>query len=261
MIALSRGLRRMLAERPIRPGEAVAPTGLEAAERDRERLRRKGLLRRIHREWHEAIAANLPDAPGEVLEIGSGSGFLRETLPEVATSDVRPLPWVEETFDAAAIPRRDASLAAIVAINAVHHLPDPRAFLVEAERVVRIGGRLLMLEPWPSRWSRWIYRRLHHEPFDERGPATLRPGDPMGEANGALPWIVLERDPSPRFRAAWRPILARQTMPLCYLLSGGLSMRPLAPGWAMPAIRRFERASGLERQGLFRLLVFERISS
>lgn len=261
MIALARGLRRLLAEPAGADGGVDRGSDQEAAERDRDRLRRKGLLRRIHREWHQAIATLVPGEVGEVLEIGSGSGHLREVLPEVVTSDVRPLPWVDATFDATSIPRGDATLRAIVMVNVFHHLPDPVGFLAEARRVVRPGGRLVMIEPWPSWWSRRIYRRLHHEPFDEAGPPRLESGDPMGHANGALPWIVLERDPPPRLREAWRPVLARQTMPLCYLLSGGLSMRPLAPGWAMAAIRLFERASGLERQGLFRLLAFERIAS
>jgi len=261
MIALARGLRHLLAE-PARPDGGVGlGAGLEAAERDRDRLRRKGLLRRIHREWHEAIAALVSGDAGEILEIGSGSGHLHEVLPEVVTSDVRSLPWVHETFDATSIPRGDATLRAVVMVNVFHHLPDPVGFLAEARRVVRPGGRLVMLEPWPSWWSRRVYRRLHHEPFDESGPPRLEPGDPMGAANGALPWIVLEREPPPGFRAAWTPILARQTMPAVYLLSGGLSMRPLAPGWTMAAIRLFERASGLERQGLFRLLAFERTAS
>lgn len=250
-------LQRLLAE-PVSRGLPVDSP--EAPRIHRELLERKGLLRRIHEEWGRWIAASLPAGDGPVLEIGSGGGILARSVPGLVTSDVQALPWVDRTLDALELPFDAGSLRGIVCINAFHHLPDPPAFLAEAARAVRPGGRLLMVEPWPTWWSTRIYRRLHHEPFDLAAPPRLEPGHPMVAANGALPWIVLRRDvgrdagPS----NAWDIGSIETTMPLCYLLSGGLSTRSLLPGVAKPLVRGLERLLGLERQGLFARIVLER---
>ena len=53
----------------------------------------------------------------------------------------------------------------------------------------------MLIEPWRTAWSEIIYRRFHYEPFrpDARTWEFDSPG-PLSGANGALPWIVFERD-------------------------------------------------------------------
>ena len=68
---------------------------------------------------------------------------------------------------------------------------DPAGFLAESARCVRAGGALVMIEPWVSRWSRFVYTRFHHEPFDPDSPRWEVPQTgPLSGANGALPWIL-----------------------------------------------------------------------
>jgi hypothetical protein len=127
--------------------------------------------------------------------------------------------------------------------DVLHHLPQPRRFFSEAARCVRSGGVIVMIEPWVTPWSRLIYTKLHHEPF--RPEATeweFPPSGPLSGANGALPWILFERDRT-QFEQEfpqWRIQLIKPMMPFRYLISGGVSMRSLMPGWTFSSWRRLE---------------------
>ncbi len=206
-------------------------------------LREKRFLRKLYLEWYGDIAASLPTGEGGVLELGSGAGFLREVVPDLITSDIQRVPGVDLVADAMALPFGDGALRAIVMTNLLHHLSDVERFLGEAARCVRLGGVVSMIEPWVTPWSRVVYSRLHHEPFDPTASTwRLDPGGPLSSANGALPWIVFERDRQ-RFRTAtpaWEIERIRRFMPLRYLVSGGVSRRSLMPGWT------FGLWSGLE---------------
>jgi len=221
-------------------------------------LRRRAYLRRLYARWYRWIAARLPPVEGEVLEIGSGGGFIAEAIPGTITSDVSPLPGIDRVVDARRIPFADGGLRAIVATNAIHHLPDVAAFLEECSRCLAVGGRLVAIEPWPTAWSRIVYRRLHHEPFDEARDWTLPPGGPLTAANGALPWIVLVRDRAEFLRRfpRLRIVAIEPTMPVSYLACGGIGRAWRLPGWSFDLIRSLE--APFDRLGLFARIVLER---
>ena len=250
-------IRRALAD-PAAVG--IEPDAPEAPEAHRRMILAKPLLRRVYQTWYALIRERLPAGEGATLEIGSGAGFAAACIPGIVTSDVMKLPWNDRVIDALALPFRDGELRAIAMVNAFHHIPDPARFLHEASRAVRPGGRIVMVEPWRTGWSRLVYRNLHHEPWDEAGSWRLAEGHPMRSANGALPWIVFRRD-AERLRREfpeWSPRGTTPIMPLSYLLSGGVSMRALAPGWSASALRTFEKSLGLDRLGMFAVITLER---
>ena len=92
-----------------------------------------------------------------------------------------------------------------------------------------------MIEPWVSTWSRLIYQNLHHEPFDPKARDwTIPDTGPLSGANGALPWIIFQRDRQV-FEAEFPELNianVRPFMPYRYLVSGGVSMRQLMPSMA-----------------------------
>jgi hypothetical protein len=152
--------------------------------------------------------------------------------------------------------------------DVMHHIPDARAFLSEARRVLQSGGKILMIEPWVSGWSRLIYGSLHHEPFrpdaEEWSFSSLVPGagsrtGPLSVANGALPWIVFARDRA-KFEREF-PQLAIETvrpfMPFRYIVSGGVGMRSLMPGFSHGAWRAIEKVFG-ERLAMFAFIAVRR---
>jgi SAM-dependent methyltransferase len=244
----------------------AGPSGLDdpaTTTARREIIRSKPFLQDIYKDWYGAIVQAVPDGQGRVLELGSGAGFFNECLPGSIASDILPVPHLDVILDAGSLPFASGALRAIVMTNVLHHLPDVGAFFTDAARVIRPGGAVVMIEPWLSAWSRLVYRYLHHEPFDPNARDWRVPlSGPVSGANGALPWIVFERDRA-RFEhdhPAWRLTSVRRMMPFRYLVSGGVSMRSLMPGWGSPLWRAIER--GLEPWGralaMFALIVLVR---
>src|SRR5262245_7860628 len=98
----------------------------------REVLREKAAVRASYMRWYEEQLEDLRSTSGDgagtrVLELGSGSGFLREVLPEVITSD-----FVEGVadyvIDARDLPFATGSIRGIVMSHVFHHIPDVRKF-------------------------------------------------------------------------------------------------------------------------------------
>lgn len=216
-------------------------------------VREKPFLRRIYDEWYARLAASVPGGAGDVLEIGSGGGFLRDVIPGLITSDVFACDGVDRVLDAHALPFSAGALRAILMSDVLHHLREPRRFFGSAAVCVRPGGVVSMIEPWVSAWSRVVYGRLHHEPFRPDAASWEFPASgPLSGANGALPWILFERDRGV-FEAEfpqWRIERIEQFMPLRYLVSGGVSMRSLSPGWSHGLWRGIEAALRPARRAL-----------
>ena len=224
-------------------------------------IQEKVFLRRVYSEWYGLICRHLPWENAKVLEIGSGAGFLKHMIPQLITSEVFPLEGVDRVEDATALSFANSSLDAIVMTDVLHHVPDVSRFFAEAARALRDDGAIVLIEPWRTRWSEWVYTHLHHEPFRaDTGDWRLPPGGPLSMANGAIPWIVFDRDRK-RFERE-NPGLTIEVieplMPFAYLASGGVSLRALLPGGAYPIIRGFERRVLRERGAMFALIVVRR---
>ncbi|MGB8212049.1 MAG: class I SAM-dependent methyltransferase [Anaerolineales bacterium] len=224
--------------------------GLEIDDPRTTELRRriiaeKQFLRRIYADWYATLAVALPSGPGAVLELGSGAGFLSQFIPDLITSEYFFCSGIRAVLDGKHLPFADGCLRGILMTDVLHHLPRPRLFLAEAARCVRPGGVVAMVEPWVSAWSRLIYTRLHHEPFSPTSPDWEFPErGPLSGANGALPWMIFERDRL-QFEQEfpqWRIERVNPIMPFRYLVSGGVSMRTLMPGFTYRFWQELEKA-------------------
>jgi SAM-dependent methyltransferase len=227
-------------------------------------IREKPFLRKIYDEWYSAIAAALPPVGGAVLELGSGGGFQDEFIRDLITSEVFHCPGIRVVLDGCQLPFRDGALRAIVMTDVLHHVPQPRRFFADAARCVGMGGAVIMIEPWTTGWSKLIYKHLHHEPFAPAAPQWEFPSSgPLSGANGAMPWIIFERDRGQFEREfpTWRVETVRPMMPFRYLVSGGVSMRNLMPSWSYGAWRGLERVlQPCARQlGMFAFIVLRRV--
>jgi len=210
----------------------------------RDLIRSKPFLQKIYREWYRRIIEVLPQGEGGVLELGSGAGFFAELCPQAITSEMFLCAGIRLVADARRLPFADGSLRALVMTDVMHHIPQPQAFLAEARRILRPGGRIVMIEPWVSAWSRFVYARFHSEPFRPEASSWSFPSTgPLSGANGAVPWIVFERDAA-LFRELFPELVVEKIepcMPFRYLFSGGVSLRSLAPGWSFPVLTFLER--------------------
>ena len=207
-------------------------------------IKEKKFLWRIYHEWYQAIGAALPSGKRPILELGSGPGFLKGVIPGLITSEVFYPTDMDVVLDGQQLPFKSQTLRGIVMINVLHHLPQPRKFLSEASRCIDTGGVIIMIEPWSTPWSRFIYRRFHEEPFYPDATTWEFPSSgPLSDANDALPWIIFARDRS-QFEQEfpeWHIRKIEPSMPFRYLLSGGVSLVSLNPAWTYGLWQRLEK--------------------
>jgi len=154
-------------------------------------IREKGLLRQIYESWYGAILQQLPVRKDSILELGSGAGFLADFVPSLITSDILHVSNVNVVLDAHALPFASRTLSAIVMVDVLHHLSDVRRFFVEATRCVKGGGRIIMIEPWVTSWSRFVYGKFHLSRSNPSAPTgSLTVGvsypKPMGHCLGSF---------------------------------------------------------------------------
>jgi len=229
----------------------------------REVIQNKGFLHRIYTEWYGLLSVSVPSGPGEVLEVGSGGGFMREFIPDLITSDVFPNHGVDMVMDACCQwPFDENQLKAVLMVDVLHHLPVARTFFREAEVAVRSNGVIAMVEPWVTPWSHFIYSRLHHEPFMPLTQEWTFPAKgPLSGADSALPWKIFYRDRRlfEKEFLKWNIATIQPFMPFSYLLSGGVSLRSFFPERLYGLVRQVEKWSGLEhRLAMFAYIVLRR---
>jgi SAM-dependent methyltransferase len=128
-----------------------------------------------------------------VLEVGCGTGHWLAHLAQAGAAHAfgldpsrKMLLRARATAPAAQVvlgsaerlPFRDGSFDRVLAVNALHHFPDKPAFIAEARRVLRSGGRMLTIALDPhtgnDRWSVYDYFEGTLEADLQRYPATER---------------------------------------------------------------------------------------
>jgi SAM-dependent methyltransferase len=200
----------------------------------------KPFLKQLYKDWYSVFIKKSKEVKqGKYLEIGSGGGFLKDEFPEVITSDILNLPNVDKVFSAEQMPFDQDSLGSIMMLNVFHHIPKPHLFLKEAERTLVKGGKIIMIEPANSWLGRFIYKRFHHEPFDEKGEREIASGNPLSNSNQALPHIYFERDLQ-LFKTDFPRLKINSIQyhsPFSYIISGGVSRSAMLPFVLYPFVK------------------------
>jgi SAM-dependent methyltransferase len=227
-------------------------------------LRKKTLLKKLYSSYYRQFRKAIEHPENKILvELGSGGGFIKEIIPHTITSDILDTGGGDRIFSATNMPFDSFSVDAFFMFNVLHHIAEPRRFLSEADRCLKRGGRIIMIEPTNTSWARFIFKNYHHETFDPQAGWGFEQQSPLMTANGAMPWIILIRDRT-IFEQEYpylRIVSIRNHTPLAYLLSGGFTMRQLLPGFLYPAVRVFEYLLSPFRNqlGMFMTIVIEKI--
>lgn len=228
-------------------------------------LQDKGFLRKLYRDYYTILKKAVGTDEGDskkIVELGSGGGFIKEVIPAAITSDILELPSVDIVFSAMQMPFDDHSVDAFVMIDVLHHIPNARAFFAEAVRCLAPGGRLAMIEPANTPWSRFIYKNFHHEAFEPLAGWEFESQGPLSTANGALPWIIFHRDRE-MFEKDFPQLKIRHLRPhtpFRYLCSGGFTLRQLTPSFSYGMVKGLEILLGPFNRwiGMFETIVLEK---
>lgn len=141
--------------------------------------------------WSRALGLLMP--PLDVADLGCGEGYLTieaarwakrvvavDRSPDVLARGkelakrrgVKNITWKRGELQK--VPIEDASMDLVLLSQALHHADDPRAALTEAHRILRPGGRVLLLD-LREHEEAWVTSALgdRHLGFDEKSLKAL----------------------------------------------------------------------------------------
>jgi SAM-dependent methyltransferase len=112
--------------------------------------------------WRD-LTGPLSMADGTLVDVGCGAQPYRRLLPAKAryvgldTASAADdfgygVPDVRVIAEDGAWPVGDGEADIVLATETLEHVPDPAAFVTEAQRVLRPGGRLILTVPFAARW-------------------------------------------------------------------------------------------------------------
>jgi SAM-dependent methyltransferase len=109
-------------------------------------MRRKTPVREL---CDAAVKRLAPELTGRVLELGAINPGRREFATNateyLTTNLVGP---VDLILDATKMDLPDQSVDGFLCESVIEHLPDPDSLISEVRRVLRVGGRFLLIAPW-----------------------------------------------------------------------------------------------------------------
>jgi len=209
----------------------------------------KPLLQDIYREFHILEAGELSGSgEGIIVELGSGIGNIRETIPHCVRTDIFPNPWIDRVENAYALSFDDASVSDIILTDVFHHLRYPGAALREFHRVLRPGGRVIMLEPSVSLLGLLAFGPFHSEPLALRRPIEWDPPEDWNPND--IGYFAAQGNAGRIFRGSryrhllsdWRLVRTRRLSRISWVAAGGYAGPQLYPDVLYPLMRLLDRA-------------------
>lgn len=210
-------------------------------------VQNKPLLKRVYSEWYRQIVSvkeTVEPLSGEILEIGSGGGFLKEFIPEAVTSDVYRRSDIDRIENAYHLSCRNNSVKLLCCVSVINQLGRVEEFFKEVERVLIPGGKLVIVDPYISWFSRLVYKYIHHYHFDLSSKSWNFPETGRMSGNDTtLATKIFWRDRDVFIQKF--PTLKIQSIVLhnfvAYYASGGVSCRSLVPNFLVGFVMFFEK--------------------
>lgn len=227
----------------------IAQHDIEIQE-NRAHWERKPVLRLVYEAFYQGIARwTLSGGEGVTLELGSGMGNIKNTLPDCLTSDLFPNPWLDRVENAYALNWSDKTVENLILFDVFHHLQHPGRAFTEMARVVRSGGRVILFEPGMGLLPRLIMRFFHHEPLgfgqpiEWDAPQDFDPANhPYYAAQGNSWRVFVQKEGlSQHVLRDWKVLHVGREPGWAWLMCGGLRGPQLYPDVLLPAVQWLEK--------------------
>ena len=172
-------------------------------------------------------------------------------IPNCIRTDLFPYPWIDQIENAYKLSFKDETVSDLITTDVFHHLKYPGTALNEFQRVLRKGGRLIMLEPCISALGLLVYGALHAEPIAIT--KTISWFAPEGwspehvdyyAAQGNATRIFFNTGYSSKLEN-WQKIKTIRLSAIAYAASGGYSRPQLYPAKFLPLMKKLERSLDL----------------
>ena len=208
----------------------------------------KPLLQQVYADFYRSIQQHLSKIPDtKIVELGSGLGNINETIPSCIRTDLFPFPWIDQVENAYQLSFEDDSISDLILTDVFHHLRYPGIALNEFHRVLRKGGRVIMLEPCLSLLGCIVYGVFHQEPIAITKEIEWFPPDNWAPdkinyyaAQGNATRVFIRKSLSPKLNN-WKKVETIQYSALAYIASGGYSIQQLYPTGMLPLLKTIEK--------------------
>lgn len=220
--------------------------------KNRRRWDEKPLLRKVYERFYRLIGEQIRrDIPGMIIELGSGVGAAKQFIPDCATTDLFPNPWIDRVENAYRLSSATQSVSNLILFDVWHHLEFPGTALNEFQRVLVPGGRAILFEPDVSLLSLIVYGVFHHEPvglwktITWLVPEGFSPDTaPYYSAQGNCARVFKSRQRSAHLQG-WQIRDVVRLSAISYVASGGYSRAQLYPTALLPIVEMLDGACDL----------------
>lgn len=215
-------------------------------EKNHKLWNQKPLLRIVYTDLYQIMNQNLSNASGKTVELGSGMGSIRETMPDCILTDLFPYPWIDHVENAYQLSFEDETVANLLMVDVFHHFRYPGNALREFHRVLNSGGRVIMMEPGLGLLGYLVYGWLHAEPIGKTkditwfAPLGWRPDDMDYYASQGNATRIFVKKKFTEQLSDWKIVKVKRITALAYAASGGYSGPQLYPTRFYKFIKSFE---------------------
>jgi len=202
-----------------------------------EHWEKKKLLQKVYYGFYELIKNSVDfSVGGNIVELGSGIGKIKDVIPSCITTDIFDNPWVDRVENAYKLTFENKSVSNLILFDVFHHLEFPGNAFDEFNRVLNNDGRIIIFDPCMSALGLVSYGLLHHEPISLSKEITIyaknkREVEESGyyAAQGNAYRIFQKQKIYEELLSKWEVINYKKYSAITYLLSGGYSKPQLYP--------------------------------